>query len=291
MKHEFQSYYLDSPLICGRVFDLFLPETATQDTALFFVHGGGWNAGSRTGFHQIMEKYNELGYICASTDYRLPGPVRFSDSPGVTAFDQLQDIRESYDRFVSLLKTMGRPLKIAVFGTSAGAHLASLLLCAAPGECGEHCELRNEWVKPSCGFLQSTPVVFEPWQDIFPHIWHAMQFFAAGCMYETDPKRFQALSLRSDDFGGEATPYPLFWLKYDDISTYLARHTMMASNYNNVTNMTAADYFAMNMYEGKIYKTNNMQGTVLANYCKTDSAMANEQKRIEKQLVTKKMLL
>lgn len=90
--------------------------------------------------------------------------------------------------------------------------------------------------------------------------------------------------MRSDDFGGEATPYPLFWLKYDDISTYLARHTMMASNYNNVTNMTAADYFSMNLYEGKIYKTNNMQGKVLANYCKTDSAMANEQKRIEKQL-------
>lgn len=90
--------------------------------------------------------------------------------------------------------------------------------------------------------------------------------------------------MRGDDFGGEATPYPLFWLKYDDISTYLARHRMMASNYNNVTNMTAADYFSMNLYDGKIYKTNNMQGKVLANYCKTDSAMANEQKRIEKQL-------
>lgn len=90
--------------------------------------------------------------------------------------------------------------------------------------------------------------------------------------------------VRSDDFGGESTPYPLFWLKYDDISTYLSRHTMMASNYNNVTNMTAADYFSMNLYEGKIYKTNNMQGRVLANYCKTDSAMANEQKKIEKQL-------
>lgn len=90
--------------------------------------------------------------------------------------------------------------------------------------------------------------------------------------------------MRGDDFGGEATPYPLFWLKYDDISTYLARHTMMASNYNNVTNMIAADYFSMNLYDGKIYKTNNMQGKVLANYCKTDSAMANEQKRIEKQL-------
>ena len=90
--------------------------------------------------------------------------------------------------------------------------------------------------------------------------------------------------MRGDDFGGEATPYPLFWLKYADISTYVARHTMIASNYNNVTNMTAADYFSMNLYDGKIYKTNNMQGKVLANYCKTDSAMANEQKRIEKQL-------
>lgn len=90
--------------------------------------------------------------------------------------------------------------------------------------------------------------------------------------------------MRGDDFGGEATPYPLFWLKYDDISTYLSRHTMMFSNYNNVTNMTAADYFSMNLYDGKIYKTNNMQGQVLANYCETDSAMADEQKRIEKQL-------
>lgn len=90
--------------------------------------------------------------------------------------------------------------------------------------------------------------------------------------------------MRGDDFGGEATAYPLFWLKYDDISTYLARHTMMASNYNNVTNMTAADYFAMNRYEGDIYKTNNMQGKVLASYCKTDSAMTRERKRIEKQL-------
>jgi gliding motility associated protien GldN len=90
--------------------------------------------------------------------------------------------------------------------------------------------------------------------------------------------------MRSDDFGGESTPYPLFWLKYDEISTYLARHTMMASNYNNITNMTAADYFSMNRYEGKINKTNNMQGKGLANYCKTDSAMVKEQKRIEKQL-------
>ncbi|MCR5819443.1 MAG: gliding motility protein GldN [Bacteroidaceae bacterium] len=87
-----------------------------------------------------------------------------------------------------------------------------------------------------------------------------------------------------DEFGGEATPYPLFWVNYDDVAGYLNKMPMMASNLNNVTNMTADDYFTMNKYEGKIYKTNNLQGKVLANYCKTDSAMKAEQKRIEDEL-------
>lgn len=88
----------------------------------------------------------------------------------------------------------------------------------------------------------------------------------------------------ADDFGGEATPYPLFWLNYDEVAPWLARLPLMASNLNNVTNMTVDDYFAMNRYEGKIYKTNNLQGLALANYCKTDSAMVKEQKRIEKEI-------
>jgi len=88
----------------------------------------------------------------------------------------------------------------------------------------------------------------------------------------------------ADDFGTEATPYPLFWINYDDVDAYLSRMPLMSSNLNNVTNMTVDDYFTMNRYEGKIYKTNNLQGRVLANYCKTDSAMTKEQKRIEKEL-------
>ena len=88
----------------------------------------------------------------------------------------------------------------------------------------------------------------------------------------------------ADEFGSEATPYPLFWLNYDEVAPWLSRLPIMASNLNNVTNMTADDYFAMNRYDGKIYKTNNMQGTALVNYCKTDSAMLKEQKRIEKEI-------
>ena len=88
----------------------------------------------------------------------------------------------------------------------------------------------------------------------------------------------------ADEFSTDATPYPLFWIKYDDVAPWLAKLPMMGSNLNNVTNMTADDYFTMNRYEGKIYKTNNMQGKVLANYCETDSDMVAEQTKIEGQL-------
>lgn len=87
-----------------------------------------------------------------------------------------------------------------------------------------------------------------------------------------------------DEFSTEATPYPLFWVKYADIASYLTRLPMMGSNLNNVSNLTAHDYFTLNRYEGKIYKTNNLQGKMLANYCETDSDMVREQLRIEKQL-------
>jgi len=89
-----------------------------------------------------------------------------------------------------------------------------------------------------------------------------------------------------DEFNAESKQaYPLFWLKYDDIAPWLAKLPMMGSNLNNVSNLTADDYFTLNRYDGKIYKTNNLQGKVLANYCETDSAMKKEQQRIEKQIV------
>ena len=77
---------------------------------------------------------------------------------------------------------------------------------------------------------------------------------------------------------------PLFWMKYDDIAPYLSRLPIMSSNLNNVTNMTADDYFTMNRYDGKIYKTANMQGKVLANEPDTVK-VKKEQEKIERQLV------
>ncbi len=95
---------------------------------------------------------------------------------------------------------------------------------------------------------------------------------------------FCPVMTRDDDFGGEPSKYPLFWVRFADVEPFLTRQEVMTSDLNNAATMTLADYFTLNRYEGKIYKTNNMLGRTLAQYCTTDSALTKEQKRIEAEL-------
>lgn len=92
------------------------------------------------------------------------------------------------------------------------------------------------------------------------------------------------IMMRDGDFGGEATKYPLFWVRYSDLEPFLSRQTVMTSSLNNAATMSMSDFFTLTKYSGKIYKTNNMLGRTLAQYCPTDSAMAREQERIEQEL-------
>ena len=213
MKHIFSSYDLEAPLVKGRVFDVFEPEEITKDVAVFIVHGGGWRAGTRTHFHEIMEALNERGYITASTDYRLNAK---------DAFQQLTDVRDAYNRFVELLKEKNRPLKIAVYGESAGAHLASLLLCAAPGECGEESDKTVQWVAPAMGILQATPVDFLPWEGMMPPFWATMQDIA-GAPYNKEPERFERLSLKNYV---RADNPPIFFVEAELEHLFLSKYTL-----------------------------------------------------------------
>ena len=183
MAYQNITHFLDRPIQTGRVYDIFLPENIQHETAIFLIHGGGWTGGSRTNFHTpIMETLAEKGYIVASTDYRLT----------VSAMEQLKDCREAYMHFVNELRKLNRPVKIAVYGSSAGAHLASLLSVAKPGASGE--DFSGEWVDPECVMLQSCPMSFEPWDEIFPHIWTSMQH-AARVPSDKDPEVYKKLSL------------------------------------------------------------------------------------------------
>lgn len=213
MKYSYQSFYLDYPLVVGRVFDVFMPEIVSKDVSVFWVHGGAWRGGRRDEFHKIMQALNDRGYIVASTDYRLDAK---------DAFEQLRDIRASYDRFVSFLKEKNIPLNIAVYGVSAGAHLASLMTCTEPGGCGEENDiLSNSWVKPCMAVFQSTPYDFLPWEGMMPQFWNIMQDIA-GARYDEEPERFECLSLKN--YINKTNP-PMFFMEAEFENLFPSEYT------------------------------------------------------------------
>ena len=228
MPYEFRSCYFDNPIVTGRALDIMLPDSVTQPFSLFFVHGGGWTAGSRTNYHAIMRAYNREGFICGSTDYRL-------NLPDVNILDQLMDVRHGYALFTKFLEEQGRPAKVVVHGTSAGAHLAALQVLAKPRQCGEAAAFRDmkitKWVPPAAAALQSTPVLFEPWEDIFPQSWANMQK-VVGATYDKQPERFRKVApmgyISGDScpiFFMEADAEPMFPSRY--VKQFIAKMTAL----------------------------------------------------------------
>lgn len=97
----------------------------------------------------------------------------------------------------------------------------------------------------------------------------------------------------SNDFSFSASKSPMFWVKYDDVKTYLSNHMVMTSNVNNAARMSMDDFFSTNHYKGDIYMTTNMQGKSLAqivadsinvNAREVDPSMARAQSRIAKEM-------
>ncbi len=89
---------------------------------------------------------------------------------------------------------------------------------------------------------------------------------------------------RVGDFGGEAVRYPMFWVKYDDIRTYLSQQYIMTDDMNNARNYTYDDYFALRMFDGEIYKTQNLQNMSIVQLYPTPEAQDSARKVIERQL-------
>ncbi len=107
----------------------------------------------------------------------------------------------------------------------------------------------------------------------------------ANATFHIKPIAFCPVMLRDDDFGGEAAKYPLFWVKYSDVEPYLSRQQIKVSDVNDAAMMNLDDYFAMNKYRGRIYKTANRLGRTLAQIADGDTARYSaEQRRIEAEL-------
>ncbi len=100
--------------------DLYLPKGAKDFPTLFFIHGGGWTGGSRSGFDRIGRTFARNGVAFVSTGYRL--------SPKVKHPAHIEDVAKGFAWTVAhIAQYGGNPGAIFVSGHSAGGHLCALL--------------------------------------------------------------------------------------------------------------------------------------------------------------------
>ena len=91
---------------------------------------------------------------------------------------------------------------------------------------------------------------------------------------------------RSGDFYGDAVKYPMFWVKMDDLRPHLATQNIFTSDDNNLATCLPADYFAMNLYDGEIYKTRNLRNQSLMQQHPEPEALAHAQDSIQRRLTS-----
>ena len=100
--------------------DIYAPTGATNLPVVFWIHGGGWEAGGKSSGQLKPPPFTGRGFLFVSTGYRL--------LPHVEIADIFRDIAKSL-RWVhqNIAAHGGDPNRILIMGHSAGAQLAALI--------------------------------------------------------------------------------------------------------------------------------------------------------------------
>lgn len=102
---------------------LDIPDRVTNPPLVVMVHGGGWSGGSRHEF--TSPELVENGFAVATVDYRL--------SPDVMFPAHIQDVKAAVRFLRAHAGEYGVDARrVGAWGSSAGAHLVSLLALAGP---------------------------------------------------------------------------------------------------------------------------------------------------------------
>ena len=102
--------------------DLYLPEGKGPNPVLVCVHGGGWTGGARSQFYTWGPYLAQRGYAVFSVSYRAASPVKKMFPEAVhDVRAAVQFIRGNADKYQIDAE------RLALFGASAGAHLAALV--------------------------------------------------------------------------------------------------------------------------------------------------------------------
>ena len=100
--------------------DIYAPEGAKNLPVVFWIHGGGWQAGDKTDVQIKPQAFVDKGFVFVSTNYRLLPNVDM----GTIIRDVAKSVRWVHDH---IAEHGGDPKRILVMGHSAGAQLAALI--------------------------------------------------------------------------------------------------------------------------------------------------------------------
>lgn len=115
-----------------QVLDIYAPAGAQDLPVVFWIHGGGWQAGDKTDVQIKPRVFGEHGFVFVSTNYRLLPDFEM----GVVVGDVAKALGWVHK---NISRHGGDPKRIFVMGHSAGAQLAALL-------CTDHRLLEAEGV-------------------------------------------------------------------------------------------------------------------------------------------------
>ncbi len=108
------------PALDRQVLDVTAPKDAKNLPVIFWIHGGGWQAGDKSEVKEKPRAFVERGFVFVSTNYRL--------LPKVEMLTIFQDVAKSLGWvYRNIAARGGDPNRIFVMGHSAGAQLAALL--------------------------------------------------------------------------------------------------------------------------------------------------------------------
>ncbi len=100
--------------------DIYSPAGAKGLPVVFWIHGGGWQAGDKSDVKLKPQMFMDQGFVFVSINYRL--------LPGVDMGTLIRDVALSF-RWVQdhIAEHGGDPTRVLVGGHSAGAQLAALI--------------------------------------------------------------------------------------------------------------------------------------------------------------------
>jgi acetyl esterase/lipase len=100
--------------------DIFSPANAKNLPVVFWIHGGGWQAGDKSDVKLKPQWFMDKGFVFVSTDYRL--------LPGVDMGTLIRDVAKALGwMHQHIAEYGGDPKRVLVGGHSAGAQLAAIL--------------------------------------------------------------------------------------------------------------------------------------------------------------------